>query len=484
MSRGNEPCALSVYNFFGMDFIRNIFALNREIIYFVYGLVFFVLGLAINLQIRHTSRLELAQHLKWLAAFGFAHGFHEWGDLFIPIQAEYLPPSALSLLQHVHLTLLALSFAFLFEFGLSLLRSFGNWHWLRLIVVGVILIWSFATWFPLHLWTGNSEAWHNTANVLARYFIGLPGAVFAAYALRKYSIQRIAPMNVPRIFNALRLTGVTLFLYGLAGGLIGPAVDFFPGNRLNDLMFTAWFILPPQLVRAAIGLMLAVTTIRALEIFDVETQRQIETMQKRQLLSSERERIARELHDGTIQKIYTAGLLIRSVRNRARAGSRQESRLATSLAVLDDAIGDLRRNLSELNAAVEAQEPLDAALQNLAADPRFGSLIHISLDVDLPEAAELPSERVTHVLAIVREALANTVRHTRARHVSIFARRVEERLHLAITDDGGGIPPHVEEGHGLRNMRDRASLLGGDLKIQNTGAGTRLILDVPWRVSS
>jgi len=466
-----------------MDFIRNILALNREIIYFVYGLVFFVLGFAINQQIRHTSRLELAQHLKWLAAFGFAHGFHEWGDLFIPIQAEYLPPSVLSFLQNVHLTLLALSFVFLFEFGLSLLRSFGNWHWLRLIVIGFLLIWSFITWFPLHLWTGSPEAWHNTANVLARYFIGLPGAVFAAYALRKYSIKRIAPMNVPRIFNALRLTGLTLFLYGLAGGLIGPPVDFFPGNRLNDLTFTAWFIVPPQLIRAIIGLVLAVMTIRALEIFDVETQRQIETMQRRQLLSSERERIARELHDGTIQKIYTAGLLIRSVRNRARAGSRQESRLATSLTVLDDAIGDLRRNLSELNAAVDAQEPLDTALQNLAVDPRFGSLIHISLDMDLPQVADLSPERVAHILAIVREALANTIRHTHARHARIYTRRIEERLHLAITDDGGGIPLHTKEGHGLRNMRDRASLLDGDLTIQNIGAGTRLILDVPWRVS-
>ena len=70
-----------------MNFIQNFFSVNHEIIYFIYGLVFFVLGLAIALQSRHSSRLDLARNLTWLAAFGFLHGFNEWGDLFIPLQA-------------------------------------------------------------------------------------------------------------------------------------------------------------------------------------------------------------------------------------------------------------------------------------------------------------------------------------------------------------------------------------------------------------
>lgn len=466
-----------------MDFLRNIFALNREIIYFVYGLTFFVLGFAISLQSRYTSRLELARNLKWLAAFGFTHAFHEWGDLFIPIQAGYMRASALLFLEHIHLILLAVSFAFLFEFGVSLLSPFGNWHWLRLIVIGVTAVWLFVMWFPLHLWLTDAQAWHSTASALARYFIGLPGGIFAAYALRKYALERIAPMNVPRIFNAMRAAGITLFFYGLTAGLIGPRVDFFPGNWLNGDTFTAWFVVPPQLVRAVIGLTLALTTIRALEIFDIETEQRFGALQKQQLLSSERERIARELHDGTIQKMYTAGLLIRSVRNLTRSGSRLTERLATALDVLDDAIGDLRHNLGVLNAAGESQQSLDAALQELASDSRFSSLINVTLDLNLPEAAEISHERAAHVLSVVREALANIVRHARARHAHIFVRRIEDRLHVAVTDDGAGIPPHVEEGFGLRNMHDRASLLGGRLEIRNTGKGTRLILDVPWRVS-
>jgi hypothetical protein len=84
-----------------MTFIRAFFELNRDIILFAYGLVFFVLGLAIALQSRRYSRLDLARSLSWLAAFGFTHGLHEWGDLFIPIQKEYLRTPAIELLNVV-----------------------------------------------------------------------------------------------------------------------------------------------------------------------------------------------------------------------------------------------------------------------------------------------------------------------------------------------------------------------------------------------
>ena len=83
--------------------LAEFFLLNRSIIYFVYGLVFFVLGFAIILQARQSSRLDLARSLRWLAAFGIAHGFHEWGDLFIPIQATYLSPQVMRLLYILHL---------------------------------------------------------------------------------------------------------------------------------------------------------------------------------------------------------------------------------------------------------------------------------------------------------------------------------------------------------------------------------------------
>ena len=154
--------------------------------------------------------------------------------------------------------------------------------------------------------------------------------------MRKHTFQRIAPFDVPQIVRALQAAGIAMALYALAAGLIVPPVYFFPGNWLNTDTFTRYVLVPPQLFRALIGLAMAGTTIRMLEIFDVETSRQIEAMEQQQMLAAERERIARELHDGTIQKVYTAGLLVKSAQNLAIAETPLAGRLATAVGVLDD----------------------------------------------------------------------------------------------------------------------------------------------------
>ena len=156
-------------------------------------------------------------------------------------------------------------------------------------------------------------------------------------------------------------------------------------------------------------------------------------------------------------------------------------RLGTAVTVLNDAIGDLRRNISELHA-VTASESLPVALRRLVEDPRFQSMVDISLNLDLPETDQLSPDRTNHVLAIVTEALSNVVRHARARNVRIQAGQVDSRLRLLIQDDGVGIPDDVAAGHGLHNMHDRARLLDGQLAITGvSGKGTTVQLDIPWK---
>jgi len=461
-----------------MVLIKDFFSVNHDIIYFVYGLMFFVLGLAIALQSRHSSRLDLARSLKWLALFGFLHAFNEWGDLFIPLQAEYLAPGIILFLRYLHLILLTVSFACLFAFGAALLEPIRHYKWLHISLAVLLAAWLVIVLIPFRLRYTDFDVWYDASNALARYLIGLPGGFLTAYALREHTLQRISPYNVPRITRALQAAGVSMALYAGAAGLIVPPVPFFPGNWLNTDAFTRLFLIPPQLLRALIGLAMAATTIRVLEVFDLETSRQIEAMEQQQILATERERIARDLHDGTIQKVYTAGLLVRSAQNLTKP----ESPLGTAVGVLDDAIRDLRQNLGQLNAPVQAQEPFAIALEKLAGDPRFSSLVRVTVDLKLPDSDSPEPERVAHVLAIVQETLSNAVRHANARHILVSASRLDDRLQLNILDDGTGMPEQVLEGHGLRNMRDRASLLHGSLHIEKLKKGTCVSLDIPWRL--
>lgn len=465
-----------------MDFIRHLFDLNHDVIYFAYGLVFFILGLAIALQSRSYSRLDLARSLKWLAAFGFAHGFNEWGDLFIPIQANYLDPKTIEIMHYFHLLLLSSSFAFLFEFGIALLNPLGRARWLHALPAGLLAGWIFFVYFPLASMIPDFGTWHNTANALARYFIGLPGALVAAYGLRQHTYRRIVPLNVPHIVRMLRVAGVMLFLYALLGGLLPPAIPFFPGNKVNASILQAVLAAPAPVFRSIVGLGLAIAIIRALEVFDVETGRIIESMEQQQILIAERNRLARELHDGAIQKVYTAGLLVESAQKIASStDDLLGRRLEKAENVLNDAIRDLRRNLSELRVS-SASDPFPLALQKLAQDPRFLSMIDVSLETDLPASLTVTQLQEDHILAIINEALSNVVRHARADKAKITARSIKGRLYLTIKDNGVGMPANVESGYGLRNMRDRARLLGGSLEIDNVnGRGTQVVLDIPWK---
>ena len=106
----------------------------------------------------------------------------------------------------------------------------------------------------------------------------------------------------------------------------------------------------------------------------------------------------------------------------------------------------------------------------------------VALDLDLPGSDTLPPERCANVLAIIQETMSNVVRHARARHILVIANRPGERLHLVIRDDGIGIPVNGIEGHGLRNMRDRAALLHGQLVVEKMEKGTSVTLDIPWKV--
>ncbi|KAF0108062.1 MAG: two-component sensor histidine kinase [Anaerolineaceae bacterium] len=465
-----------------MDILAAFFETNQAIIYFAYGLVFFIMGLVVALQSRQSSRLELARSLNWLAGFGILHGLNEWGDLFIPLQAMYLAAPLVSLLLVIQLVFLALSFASLFSFGVSLLKPAGKLGWLSAAPTTLFVLWAFVTFFVLTPIYQDQTTWHHVSNALARYFIAFPGGLLAAYSLRKHARQHILPLKVPAIYNAIRVSGVALGAYAFLGGLIPPPTPFWPGSVINADTFQAWIGAPPLAFRALIGLVLAVSTIRALEVFNLETERRVESLERDSIIAEERERLARDLHDGALQKVYTAGLLVRSISRLVEPQSEISLRTERALAALTDAVADLRGNLEALHAGSSAPlEPLVDLLNHVVEDPHYGTMVNITLDTNLPPDSSLSPLRSGHVMGIVNEALANALRHARARNVHIRAMQEGESLNIAIKDDGNGFIPGSSSGYGLQNMRDRARLLNSRLEINaKPGQGSQITLEIPW----
>ena len=464
-----------------MGFRQTELSIDLALILFVYGLVFFVLGLMVALFSRRSSRLELARSLKWLAAFGLLHGLNEWSELFILAIDNQLGPSISILLEDLQLILLAVSFACLLLFGISLVNPFIHQDWLYMLPVILcagLLISMF--WVVPHTPEDYLE-WHRLGVALARYGLCLPGALLAAYGLRRQANEMVRPLDVPTIYKMLRIAGIGLLFYGLFAGLVVPPVSFFPGNWLNTVSFQQVVGLPVIVFRSAVGVILAVTITRTLEIFDVETERLIESIEQQQILASERERIGRDLHDGAIQKAYTAGLMIESALRAMDEQSQASERLRPALNLIQDTIYDLRQNLIELHPTPKG-EGLSNMLRQLCDESRFRNLFTIQPNLDFQEGEPGGAVRLHQIMAIANEALSNVARHARASKVLLSGITRDGQFVLTIEDNGVGLAEDAHLGFGLRNMRDRARLLNGKLDLLNAVPhGTVVQLTMPVR---
>lgn len=465
------------------SFLQQFFNVNRPLVLFVYGLAFFLLGLAILLQSRQHSRLILARSLHWLAIFGVTHGLYEWGDVFIPLQTTYLAVPIIALLRISQAGVLAFSFTALFQFGINLLRPLPKaWIWLRWLPVLVLLLWSLVALLTLTRFATSLPIWLTLTNISARYFIGLPAALLAAYGLRYQTEKLIAPFREPTVLRMLQLASLSLAIYAFLAGLLVPPAPFFPARWVNDLCLERQVGIPVIVFRSGVGFILMIAMVRALEIFDLEIERKLSALEEAQILTAERERIGRDLHDRTLQSIYAVGLLLKAARRQLHlpTNDRVTQGMVQAEQTLEQAITEIRQHIAELRTQPTSLNLTDG-LRQLVHNSALSSIAEVELQIELPTDQFSHHAQVRHVLAIAGEALSNVARHAGAQHVQVNAYWATGQLYLKIIDDGHGIPADYVPGYGLRNMHERAQLLGGELTVESAAErGTSLRLCVPW----
>jgi signal transduction histidine kinase len=468
------------------DALRSFFETNEVVFFFLYGQVFFIVGLAIVWQSRQHSRLALTQSLPFLAVFGIANGLAQWGNVFIPIQATYLPVKLVAALEFVQVSLLALSFAALMRFGLQLMTPDQvPQAWARWLPIGLLVVWEMTLVASWLLRLAPDEELLTYWEVIARYFLAAPAALIAAFGIQRHIKQEIKPLNLPRIERFLRMASLSLVALALLTGLIVPAANFVPASALNYGLLERTIGVPIQVFRSIFGLLLAYSVIRALEIFRIETAQVLEEADRARVLMTDRERIGRELHDGTIQSIYAAGLMLEGAAYLIDDSPDQaKEKLAAVMKALNNTIRDIRRYIFDLRAEPEIEAAdLGEGLSKMLRDLRINTLLSVDFTIDGEDPHLLTAERRQHILRILREALTNISRHAQAKRVVVRLQWGVKALRLRIADDGIGMTsmPNDGRGHGLRNMRERTMLLGGKLTISGQpGRGTVIDLEVPY----
>jgi signal transduction histidine kinase len=198
-------------------------------------------------------------------------------------------------------------------------------------------------------------------------------------------------------------------------------------------------------------------------------------------LLEDRERIAKELHDGVIQSLFAVGMGLQGTAAMAH-DPEIGRRLDGAVEEIDRAIRDLRNYIFGLRPGILADRQLDQALQELGREFGTRSEMLIVVEVDPEVAAELAG-RASDVVQLTREALSNVVRHADATSCRVSLRRAVsgEAVELEIDDDGVGFdPPSASEGMGLTNLRDRSASLGGTVSVRSVaGEGTTLVVTLP-----
>ena len=196
-------------------------------------------------------------------------------------------------------------------------------------------------------------------------------------------------------------------------------------------------------------------------------------------VTSDRERIARDLHDQVIQRLFATGLQLQAVG--ALAGSPDVAgRIDEAIDALDLTIKDIRGTIFELQRRDHGPS-LRADLRQLVRE--YGPLLAFRPTVQTigPVDTVVPPEIRDELLPVLREALSNLARHSGADHGQVELAVDDHEVRLTVLDDGVGIDPGNPES-GLRNARRRAAALGGSLELTpRQPRGTSFVWRVPLR---
>ena len=274
------------------------------------------------------------------------------------------------------------------------------------------------------------------------------------------------------------LRGVTIALFGSCALVIATAIrdDNPVPSDVRTVYETAFVV-------SSLATGLVVGRLRTAESASRVRARRLSRRTIR-LEADVRRRVAEAIHDGPVQELIGLDMILGSARKAAA-----ERREADATRLLDEArelternVRALRDELIDLGPYAFEELGFSTAIKNCLPiwKRRYGIEVLATI-----EDIELPSEIAGDLFRIAQEAVVNAGRHSHANAVSLTLRRVGPELELRVTDDGDGfgdVDPlaPAEPGHlGLAMMRERAELLGGELDIETSGRGTRVLVRAP-----
>jgi len=474
------------------------------IVFFVYSLAFFGMGIALLLETGRLSDPAQAKALRALAVFGILHGTHEWLESYMD-QAASLGAQISSWMSWFRLSLLLLSYLALLVFAIRSLRMTSRGIPGKVYVLGgyfglyapLVLISAFATYRLI------PPPWLHLLEGLIRYLVAVPTALLAANAALNEGKQ-FRQEKHSLLGNYFLLTALGFGVYSFTHLFVHP-LDMAPARWVNSESFMAVTGFPIQAIRTLAAIVISYSLLRASLVMEEERktallsaqQARLEALQRQEALrrdllthtvhaqEEERARIARELHDETSQVLSAFSLelaALRSMLKRQKNASLKVEQLQNLSRQVSQGIYRLVR---DLRPAQLDDLGLVAALRYLIGQYYMNAKITIAFKVS-GDVRRLDSLVETILFRVAQEALTNTARHAETQQAQLELCFEENHIRLKVTDQGRGFDAHGRfmppSGWGLAGMRERVESANGDFILRSTsGIGTEIEVVIPLK---
>jgi signal transduction histidine kinase len=255
----------------------------------------------------------------------------------------------------------------------------------------------------------------------------------------------------------------------------GPAlvVPLRAGDRTNGVLITVRETGAPSFGATQLSVVASFADQAALALQLAAQQRAARELD----VFGDRDRIARDLHDHVIQRLFAVGLSMQSTQRRTKSPELQK-RLGDSIEQMHEIVQEIRTAIFDLHGGAVGEPRLRHRLHDAVAELTDDAPVHPAVTMS-GTLDTVPAQLAEHVEAVVREAVSNAVRHAEASTLSVSVAVKDNVVRVVVVDDGKGIPADVSPS-GLGNLRERAEAAGGQFTIEaGTGGGTKLEWSAP-----
>jgi signal transduction histidine kinase len=189
-------------------------------------------------------------------------------------------------------------------------------------------------------------------------------------------------------------------------------------------------------------------------------------------LSEERERLARDLHDTVIQRLFGVGLALQ-ITLPAIDDEKVRTRINNVLDELDTTIHEIRTTIFEIDQDQTGDQTLEERVYALSGEVESRLGVHVDVKIASGIDNDVGPRCAQNGVQALREMLSNVVRHSQASAVEVMVDTSNDLIEIIVRDNGVGFTPNVGSGRGVRNLSSRARELGGNCTIKSTiGGGT------------